>query len=83
VASAKSDEPKYGVRVYKLSEDTLLIKQTVKSGSRTNDAYVIDEQKELHVSIEDDAAIANAVRDGVAGRLKAGERYGHIGDDRK
>ncbi len=63
--------PKYGVRIFKVSESTLLIKQTIKSGSRPNDAYVIDGQKERHVNIDDDSAIASAVRDGIAGKLKA------------
>lgn len=62
---------KYGVRIYKVSDRMLLVKQTIKSGSRQNDAYVIDEQKECHVNIDDDVSIANAVRNGIAGKLKA------------
>lgn len=69
-----NDEPKYGVRVFKVSEATLLIKQTIKSGKGKTDEYVIDGQKERHVKIDDDSAIADAVRDGVAGRLKMGKQ---------
>jgi len=74
MANEKNEEPKYGVRIFKISEDTLLIKQTIKRGNRPTDEYVIDGQKERHVEIGDDSAIADAVRDGVTGRLKAGKR---------
>lgn len=39
---------KYGARVFKVSNDRLLIKQTVKSGKGQNNPYVIDGQKEKH-----------------------------------
>jgi len=68
---SQNNVPKYGVRIYKVSDNTLLVKQTIKSGRRQNETYVIDEQKERHVDIDDDEAIANAVRDGIAGKLKA------------
>lgn len=71
MTDCKMDVPKYGVRIYKVSDSMLLVKQTIKSGSRQNDAYVIDEQKECHVNVDDDIAIANAVRNGIAGKLKA------------
>ena len=63
---AQADAPKFGARVYRLS-GKLLIKQTVLRG--TPPEYVIDERKERHVSEDDDAAIAAAVRDAVAGRF--------------
>ena len=68
----KNANPKYGVRVFKISADRLLIKQTIKSGSGPNDRYVIDGQKERHVKVNDDSAIADAVRDGVSGKLTTG-----------
>lgn len=61
-----SDQPKFGARVYRLA-GKLLVKQTVLRG--TPPEYVVDEQKERHVPDGDDAAIAIAVRDAVAGRL--------------
>jgi len=64
-----NEKNKYGVRVFKVSGETLLIKQTVKSGSNSNDPYIIDDHKERHVKINDDSAIAEAVRDGVYGKL--------------
>ena len=71
MTSSKSDVHKYGVRIFKVSDSILLVKQTIKSGSRPNDAYVIDGHRERHVSINDDSAIANAVRDAITGELKA------------
>ena len=68
------EKNKFGVRVFKVSEETLLIKQTIKRGSNPNDPYVIDGQKERHVKINDDSAIANAVRDGVSGKLTTGRK---------
>lgn len=65
---------KYGVRVFKVSDDTLLIKQTIKKGSDQNAPYVIDGQKERHVKINDDSGIADAIRDGVLGKLEAGKK---------
>lgn len=70
MTDSKKNKPRYGVRVFKVSEDTLIIKQTIKSGSRPTDHYVIDGQKECHVSIDDDSAIADAIRNGVAGKLR-------------
>lgn len=67
-------ESKYGVRVFKVSEKTLLIKQTIKRGCNQNDPYVIDGQKERHVNINDDASIADAIRDGVSGKLTTGRK---------
>ena len=63
---------RYGVRVFKVSEETLLIKQTIKRGNSPNDPYVIDGQKEWHVKIGNDSAIADAVRNGVSGKLTTG-----------
>ena len=57
---------KHGARVYGLG-DVLLVKQTVLRGSPQ--AYVIDEHRERHVDIADDAAIATAIRDAVNGLM--------------
>ena len=62
----QSEQPKHGARVYRLA-GKLLVKQTVLRG--TPPEYVIDEQRERHVSDGDDAAIAAAIRDAVSGRL--------------
>lgn len=59
-------ESKHGARVY-LVGDRILIKQTVLRG--TPPEYVIDEQRERHARVDDDAAIAQAVRDAVNGKL--------------
>lgn len=74
MADVNKDKPKYGVRIFKISEDTLLIKQTIKRGNDQNDAYVIDGQKEQHVNIHEDSKIVDAVRNGVAGKLMARKR---------
>ena len=73
MTKSKNVKQKYGVRIFKMDEYTLLIKQTVKSGSGPTDEYIIDGHKERHVEIDDDSGIADAVRDGVNGRLKAGK----------
>jgi hypothetical protein len=59
-------QPKHGARVYRLGSK-LLIKQAVLRGTPAE--YVIDEHKERHVCEDDDAAIAEAVRDATMGRL--------------
>jgi hypothetical protein len=68
-----SKEQKYGARVTQLSDKVLLIKQTVKRGKGSNVCYVIDQQKELHVKINDDSAIAQGIRDAIKGALTAGK----------
>ncbi len=63
----------YGVRVYSVNPEYILIKQTVKkTGSKT---YVIDHksdgsQKEKHISINDDKGIADAIRHALTGKLQ-------------
>jgi len=37
-------------------------------------SYVIDGQKERHVKVNDDSSIADAVRDGIAGKLTNGRK---------
>lgn len=67
----EDEKPKYGARVYGM-RGRLLVKQTVLRGVPPE--YVIDEQKERHVSENDDSAIARAIRDAVAGNLDAQEK---------
>lgn len=61
-----ASSPKHGARVYGMG-DVVLIKQTVLRG--TPPEYVIDEHRERHVAIGDDAAIAVAIRDAVTGAM--------------
>ncbi len=69
------DEPvKYGAKVYQVSKSVLLIKQTVKRGTGQNAPYVIDGHKEAHANLDDDAAIANAVRSAIKGNLTTGKK---------
>lgn len=64
---------KYGVRIYPLDSEVILIKQTVKKdGSPT---YVVDtlpngDHREAHVPIDSDGEIADAVRTALRGSLK-------------
>jgi hypothetical protein len=58
--------PRHGARVYLLA-GKLLVKQTVLRG--TPPEYVVDSQKEIHVDLEDDGAIADAIRAAVSGKL--------------
>ena len=62
--------PRYGARVFSLPGRRILGKQTVKRGPMPNDDYVIDDQRERHVDRDDDAAVANAIRDSLAGRIQ-------------
>ncbi|MFT3786728.1 MAG: hypothetical protein QM770_11270 [Tepidisphaeraceae bacterium] len=61
--------PRYGARVFPLIGGKALVKQTIKSGTAQNADYVIDEQRERHVDLSDDAAVAQAIRDALAGNL--------------
>ena len=65
-ASRDSAQPKHGARVYRVGAK-ILIKQTVLRG--TPPEYVVDDQRERHVSEGDDAAIAGAIRAAVNGQL--------------
>lgn len=64
---------KYGVRIYPLDDEVILVKQTVKKiGSNT---YIVDvatdgQHREAHVNIDNDQEIAQAVRAALGGRLK-------------
>ena len=63
----------YGVRIYPLNPEYILIKQTVKkTGSKT---YVVDHnpdgtQKAKHISINDNKGIADAIRHALTGKLQ-------------
>lgn len=60
-------QPKHGARVYGFGDGVILVKQTVLRGNPPE--YVIDGDKERHVDPLDDAALAQAVRDAVAGQI--------------
>jgi len=62
----QSEPARYGARVYRVGS-RLLVKQTVLRA--TLPEYVIDEQRERHVSPDDDGAVAAAVRDAISGEL--------------
>jgi len=67
--AAPPPQPKYGARVFPLANGRALVKQTVKSGPNANDEYVIDGHRERHVVLTDDAAVAAAIREALAGQL--------------
>jgi hypothetical protein len=58
----------YAARVYPPHKRSgrFIIKQTVKNSSGN---FVIDGQKEAFVSLDDDKAIAEAIRDALSGKL--------------
>lgn len=62
---------KYAVRIFPVSGPPAkwIIRQTILRGGR----YVLDEQRERFVAPTDDAAIAQACRDAIAGRLTNGK----------
>ncbi len=62
---------KYGARVFPLANGKALVKQTVKRGPKSNDEYVIDGHRERHIDLSDDAAVAAAIREALAGQLPA------------
>ena len=59
---------KHGARVYPLDGEKILIKQTILL-TRRSDHYVVMADRERHVRADDDAALAAAVRDALAGAL--------------
>lgn len=68
---------KYGARIYLKSSGesrVILIKQTIKVGTRYTDEYKVDGKTgahyERHIDPHDDAGIAQAVRDALAGTLR-------------
>ena len=65
-----NEKAKYGARVYPMGKDGLLVKQTVKSGSGYTDKYKVSDtyHHERHVKLDNDAAIAQAIRDALRGK---------------
>ena len=67
---------KCGVRIYPIADsDVIRIKQTVKKPESPR--YVVDtledgEHREAHISVDDTAGIADAVRRALRGKLKRG-----------
>jgi hypothetical protein len=66
---------KHAAKVYPLNGPTVLVKQLVK-GSKN--VYVTDldgkRHRERHVRLDDDKALADAIRAAMAGRLTGDER---------
>lgn len=69
-------EENFGARIYKTSDEVILVKQTIRKLDRQNnqDRYVVDcmldgKHKERHVDVTDDKAISDAVRDALNGKL--------------
>ena len=64
---------KFGARVYLMSDDTVLVYQTVKRGKRQNSPYVVDQKPEetgeRFLDLSDDSGIAEAVRAAFRGEL--------------
>lgn len=63
----------FGVRIYKMNPDYILIKQTVKKTGSPR--YIVDTlpdgtQREKHIDINDDKDIADAIRHALDGKLK-------------
>jgi hypothetical protein len=58
---------KHGARVFPLNNGKALVKQTVYK-SQSNQ-YVIDGHRERHVDLNNDAEVAGAIRDALAGQL--------------
>lgn len=67
-----TSQKKFGARVYLMDTDNILVMQTVKRGTADNSPYVIDQKTksgERFLDATDDKAIADAIRDAIAGRL--------------
>ncbi len=66
-----SPTPKFGARIFAVSDSKALIKQTLSREGSTE--YVIDRtqggHREKFVSLNDDAAVAQAVREALVGNL--------------
>jgi len=64
---------KYGVRIYLVDKGWIRVEQTIKSGTGHNDRYRSDMKvnRERYMSLRDDAKIAQAVRDALAGKLRS------------
>lgn len=65
---------KFGARVFRMNDDTVLVVQTVKSGDQQNADYVTDhvgaKNREKWVPWDDDALLASAIRDALQGMLE-------------
>ena len=65
---------KYGARVYLKGTGIVLVKQTIRSRDDVVDTYRIHgsagDHRERHVALTDNAGIAQAIRDALAGKLR-------------
>ena len=66
----KTGPPKYGARVYQLDDGVIIVKQTVKRDRNGAARYVIDDDRERHIDPGQDALLARAVQDALAGKLE-------------
>ena len=66
IAQPQQANPRHGARVYQVG-GRILVKQTVLRG--TPPEYVVDNDRERHIDPNDDAAIAQAIRDALDGNL--------------
>lgn len=67
-------QAKYGIRIYLVSKGVIRVESTIKSGTGHNDRYRSDTKvnRERYMSLRgDDAKIAQAVRDALAGKLRS------------
>ena len=66
-----SHTPKFGARIFAVSDSTALIKQTISRGPSAE--YIIDTtnggHREKFASLSDDVALAQAVREALLGNL--------------
>ena len=69
---SEQQERRYGARVNWLEKNkTLVVLQTIKSGPQPNAEYVIDDSDKWipNIRVDDDRAIANAVRQALRGQI--------------
>ncbi|MDP2730628.1 MAG: hypothetical protein Q8O55_09090 [Dehalococcoidales bacterium] len=66
----------YGARIYRVDQNVILVKQTIKKPIRNTKSarYMVDvapdgTHKERHVDIADEKSIAAAVREALEGKL--------------
>lgn len=64
---------KYGVRIYPVDSDQVLIRQTVKRPDSPR--YVIDRRedgwyRQIHISVNDTASVIDAIRQALRGELQ-------------
>ena len=69
MATLAIPQKRHGARIIALDNGIALVQQTIKRGVKPNSPYVIDNQRKRHVDLNDNAAVASAIRDALAGQL--------------